>query len=797
MAHLYLTLRAVNHRLTTLPVQKLPAIAASLAASITECGELLSAPQSQKAGKSDSDHSVQVHKLITRVLSLLQDRSFEGRWAAVVLVKALVEAGQWEIIRGSEPFVRGLMSILSKSDPASTKIMAIIALTRIFHLTYQYPTLVREITTPSLPAFVTTTLNLISVKPTSEPTRRLEANTPFLEVVLRAYAELIARHPTIFRPFTAQIHSLLQTIVGSTSASYSQSVMEVAEQLFIALHHCAPKNTGAEEWKSACRMTINSLHATANHVLRAVVEQWESVDPTLRQQSSHPIDYTLEVGSHKSDALGLAGWQGLDAGVERLLALLKMLSTFLATATASTVSIPVGSVLDLTARLLSVVVPSDAGDVQANPQVSRTEREVLLAELPRIHVACIKVLRTLISTLETAALPIAQTILEQTFWVFRAEKFNRKIRTSVYGLLGALIKHIGPSMNKKNVAFLTDVIRTCCFDILPQVGQNGTKDASSDAKVKSKINSAAVNADFFLNPSLKQGRQTNATTKLPRLAKAAFNLLQTVLSHIALEYLAPPIRAEIDRSIIMTSDKGAMYASVLNPHPAVKGRGANISIMPFLARSHTSDMDVEALIRPRMPVLTNSNNIGYYVNIEEDEDEEMEHVAAPEPVQAEDSGFLKSAATPNLQDLVDSSAPQGFPASTNKRTYTGETSQNPTTSSSSPAKADNLQPKKARFGSNVSTMPGTALAQPSAFTGTLTSAAAPLSSFQPATTQTTSVVETSTVGNGVTTSTTSAVVEQSSSIPKVEAVTGPDEEDSDEEMPTLDIEPDTDEEDEE
>lgn len=115
MAHLFMTLRAVNHRLTNLPVQQLPAIAASLASSITECGELLSAPQSQKAGKADSDHAVQVHKLVTRISSLLQDRSPEGRWAAVVLVKALVESGQWEILRGSEPFVRGLMGILSVS----------------------------------------------------------------------------------------------------------------------------------------------------------------------------------------------------------------------------------------------------------------------------------------------------------------------------------------------------------------------------------------------------------------------------------------------------------------------------------------------------------------------------------------------------------------------------------------------------------------------------------------------------------------------------------------------------------
>ncbi|KAL4980205.1 rRNA processing/ribosome biogenesis-domain-containing protein [Aspergillus desertorum] len=796
MAHLSLTLRAVNHRLTTLPVQNLPAIAASLAALVTECGELLSAPQSQKAGKSDSDHSIQVHKLVTRILSLLQDRSFEGRWAAVVLVKALVEAGQWEIIRGSEPFVRGLMSILSKSDPISTKTMAVITLTRIFHLTYQYPTLVREITTPSLPGFVTTTLNLISDKRSSEPIRRLKPNTPFLEVVLHAYAELIARHPTIFRPFTSHIHSLLQAIIGSTSASYSQSVVEVAEQLFIALHHCAPKNTGGEEWKSACRMTINSVHATANHVLRAIVEQWEPVDPTVRQQSSHPVDYALEAGSHKSDALGLAGWQGLDAGVERLLALLRMLSTFLATATASTVSIPVGSVLDLTARLMSVVVPSDAGDLQANPEVSRMERETLLAELPRIHVACIEVLRTLISTLETAVLPIAQTILEQTLWAFRAENFNKKIRSSVYGLLSALIKHIGPSMNKKNVASLTGIIRTSCFDILPQVGDNGAKHTSSDAKGKSKANSAAANADFFLNPSLKQGRQTNATTRSPRLARAASNFLQTVLSHIALEYLAPPVRAEIDRTIIMTSDKGVMYASVLNPHPAVKGRGANISIMPFLARCYTSEMDVEALIRPRMPVLTNSNNISYSVGIEEDEDEEMEHVATLEPIQAENSGLMKSAATPNLQVLVDSSTPHGFATAVNKRTYTEETFQNSTNSTTSPAKADNLQPKKAKFDSNVSTTPPTTVAQPFAFTGTLTSAAAPLSPVQPTITQTSSAMETSTVDDSVTTTTTSVLVEQSSSCPRVEVGTVP-EEDSDEEMPTLNIEPDTDEEDEE
>ncbi|KAL4883307.1 rRNA processing/ribosome biogenesis-domain-containing protein [Aspergillus karnatakaensis] len=783
MAHLSMTLRAVNHRLTSLPAQQLPAIAASLASSISECGDLLLTPQSQKAGKSDSDHAVQVHKLVTRLSSLLQDRSFEGRWTAVVLVKAVVEAGQWEILRGSESFVRGLMGILSKPDPTMTKTMAIITLTRLFHLTYQYPTLVREITTPSLPAFVTATLNLISVKPSSEPTRKLKASTPLLEVVLRAHAELIARHPTIFRPFTAQIHSILQAIVGSTSGSYPQPVLDIAEQLFVALHHCAPKNTGGEEWKNACRMAITSTHTTLNHVLRAVVEQWESVDPSLRQQLGRPIDYAHEVGSPGLDALGLSSWQGLDTGVKRVVELMRMISTFLKTATSSTVSIPVGSILDLTARLMSMVVPSDAANIQANPQVSRTERENLIAELPQLHVACIRVLRTLVNILETAAIPVAQTILEQTLWVFRAEKFSKKVRTSVYGLIDTLLKHIGSSMGKKNVFSLTDMIRSCCSDLLPADRENSAKD--TDVKGKSKTNSGTVNADFFLNPNLKQGRQVNASSKNPKLSRAASDFLQTVLSHLPMEYLAPVLRAEIDRTIIMTSNKNAMYASVLNPFPAVKGRGANVTIIPFLARSYASEMEVEALIRPRMPVLTNSNAIGHYANVEDDdEDEEQEDADTLSAAQLaqETTDFLKPSATPNLQDLVDSTAHKS--TTSNKRIYTEETtSRTPVL----PQTRDTTPPKKARFESAVP-------ANASASLGNPISGSALLSSTETAPVTQTSLPEEDTSMADATVPRSTIVVEQTS-VSQIQTTAPAEEEDSDDEMPTLNIEPDTDDED--
>ncbi|RAL10026.1 uncharacterized protein BO97DRAFT_394845 [Aspergillus homomorphus CBS 101889] len=781
MAYMAMSLHAVNHRLTNIPVKQLPPLASSLAASLSNCGELLSTPQSQKS-KSDSDNAVQVHKLMTRLASLLQDRSVEGRWTAVVLVKTLVEAGQWEVLRGSEPFVRGLIGILAKSDPVSTKKMSIITLTRIFHLTYQYPTLVREITTPSLPGFITSALNLISIKPSSEPVRKLKPNTPFLDIVLNAFGELIARHPTIFRPFTAQIHSVLQSIIGSTEPTYPEPILEIAQQLFISLHNCAPKNTSGEEWKNACRMTITSIHATSSYILRAVVEQWESVDPSLRQLSQ-PQNYSQEVGNGP-DALGLSSWQGLPAGVNRLVVLLRMLSGFLDTATASTVTVPLGSILDLTARLNMVTYPSD-GEIQANPQIGRAEREHLLTELPRIHAACLRLLVGIVKTFETAIIPVAQTILEQALWVFRAEKFSREVRTAVYDLVRTLLSHMGPCMTKQGVTSLTGVLRACCHDLLPPPSNQTAAAEKSDPKSKSKSSQATVNADSFLNPGLKPSRQLSSSPSFVELKRAASELLVAVLSHAPTELITPALRAEIDRTIIMTSDKNAMLASVLNPFATMQGRGVGISIMPFLARSHPAEMEVDALIRPRMPVLMNAPGVNGYTVADDEDEEETETVLEPQN-STETSGFLKPSVTPNLhQDMMDvEMTPQSSSPTMNKRSFAQET-EVPTPALSTAT--GGAQSKKVRVEAEepkAPAQPSLGAASPATFTGTA-AISVPSSSI------------TATAAPKPVVSMTGPSASMSTTTPQPRAVAeaaGDDE--SDDEMPTLNIDPDTDDEDE-
>jgi pre-rRNA-processing protein RIX1 len=85
-------------------------------------------PLSSSAGngaKADaSASSVLIHKLKTQLSTLLNGKSPEGRFTAVVLIKAVVEVGGWEILQGAESWVRGLLSLfgVSTCQPASSDV---------------------------------------------------------------------------------------------------------------------------------------------------------------------------------------------------------------------------------------------------------------------------------------------------------------------------------------------------------------------------------------------------------------------------------------------------------------------------------------------------------------------------------------------------------------------------------------------------------------------------------------------------------------------------------------------------
>jgi pre-rRNA-processing protein RIX1 len=112
-------LRLLCHQLSSTPSSQLPNITPTLLHNVLRCHGPLSSGGNPNPKSDTSESSVLVHKLKTQISTLLHSKSTDARFAAVVLIKAIVGVGGWEILRGVESWVRGLLSVLGVSGPVS------------------------------------------------------------------------------------------------------------------------------------------------------------------------------------------------------------------------------------------------------------------------------------------------------------------------------------------------------------------------------------------------------------------------------------------------------------------------------------------------------------------------------------------------------------------------------------------------------------------------------------------------------------------------------------------------------
>ena len=106
-------LRSVTHRLASTPVKRLPHVVPFLANTIAGCFNTFSALDGSNQTKDGSELSILVHKYKTQLSTLLQDKTFEARWSAVVLIKATIEVGGWATLQGCGGWARGMLAILN------------------------------------------------------------------------------------------------------------------------------------------------------------------------------------------------------------------------------------------------------------------------------------------------------------------------------------------------------------------------------------------------------------------------------------------------------------------------------------------------------------------------------------------------------------------------------------------------------------------------------------------------------------------------------------------------------------
>lgn len=626
-------LRALSYRISSTPTAQLPQIAPQIASAIWNCRGLLSASTDSK---QSSEAAIITHKFKTQINTLLSDRTIEGRWAAVVLTKATIEAGGVEVLSKCNVWVKSLLGMLKKPDPPSTRCLVVLTLTRIFMLTWDYSNLVREITTPALKAFIPTCLANIENK---------RCSTSELQTVLEAFAALLPKHPTLFRENDAKLRSVLSLIISSTSSPsgsgphYTTQHQEAANRLWVLIASCTPKQGAGGKWDETLSSTIKAAHSTCDRVFRSVVEDWQSSTGVRSSVPTHQLN-NGEVELESDDAAGLKPWKGVYAGGDRVISLLDIVTSHLSTATPVNVNFRVGVIADLLARLFGNVLPQSGKPdfVKPNNHISKDEREAMFATLPRIHIAAMRVVDALIGRLGLHTVGWAQSLIDQLLRVFNAERSQPAVRSAVYQLLNRIIELIGPSISKTESTELTSVLKSCCQDILPD----------DDLASTPATNGAQAGIKQQLGLASTQSFQTNPAT-FSELELAARELLVTAVSRLDSTCITPKIRAQIDRTAVLTKDKDLLLASVLNPTKKPNSARTQASLLPMLARTHAQAPETEALLRPRLPPIRGAIQVAY----EDDEIEGEENEAEEDEDEVmNDNGELEEEPTTGLLNAL-------------------------------------------------------------------------------------------------------------------------------------------------
>lgn len=502
-------------------------------------------------------------------------------------------------------------------------------MTRIFRLTQEDQSLVREITTPSLPGFITACLNLIRIPRVLKAAQEPDVQSPLLLVVLHALSELIALHPTSFRPFVPQIQCLTHSLIapapsnlesGNDSNSASASISESAQHLFVLLHVSGPKNTAGEEWAKSIDALIVSAQRTVDKAFRSLIEDWR---PSIaRYDVASPNLVEEVVSDQKPSPLALPAWTGIHAGMERLDGLLHTLQAFLASATAAAVTLPLGNILNLVDRILSAMPPGNGRNPRVKPEFGRDEREGLWVGLPRLQVSAIGVCSLVISRMDHSSAAIAPAILEQLLWALESQYENDDFRRAAYQLLTQILVAFGPSLPRSYAIPLSRCIKMCCEDLLPSVEsqlQSGQTSFPDTKRPRNRI-TPSTNADSYLKFPSNRADISDAS---PGLLQAARELLPLTLMNLPNDYLPFSLRCQIDRTAILTNNKKTMLSSVINPTSKRKRQKQVSSILPLLARARPEPLEVEALLRPQIPPIRFRQSAGREMESEEEEDSHM------------------------------------------------------------------------------------------------------------------------------------------------------------------------------
>lgn len=464
-------------------------------------------------------------------------------------------------------------------------------------LVHPYQTLVREVATPTLPAFATACVQLLKQKGEAQSA---PAPMNLIETICESFSTLIPLYPPTFRPFSSQVRTAVGPYIAPTCSdetSVLESLKRAARRLVASLHFVAAKAGGSDEWVKLVDGILQEFHTTADQVLRAVDESWEATSGRTRSK----VDVDGEPHGKGNSAEHLPRWSGLAAGTDRLIGLLEFLSDLLSYPTKTAAAIPISGLVDTISRVCLIARLSKSQSweqaVETNASIGREEKEELWSLMPDIHVAAMRLTVSLFQRLQRHMLPLVPEILDHLIRVFKSGMSIPSVRIAGYTTLNAILQLAGPTLSKPAVDMLEPFFGACCRDLQQDAGllKPADKPATSSTTTGKGTKSSAgtVNTDLFLQPQAAAAALEPLTLE-PDHRNIANELFTAFLSLLPQSHLRPTMRGSLDKTAFLTRNRDGMFASILNPYRDHNGR-MYPSILSHLAQQFPRDQGLEIL----------------------------------------------------------------------------------------------------------------------------------------------------------------------------------------------------------
>ena len=377
----------------------------------------------------------------------------------------------------------------------------------------------------------------------------------------------------------------------------SKSLSQASRKLTIALHFVAAKSSGSDEWFKLVDGLLRDLHQTTDQVFRGIDESWQATSGYSRSSVS------LDGEPHGGDATApeqLPAWTGITAGSQRLASLFAYLEETLCCTTKSAVTIPLGAYMDAICRICVIARLSPKTQtwdqaVDTNAGIGRDEKDELWSIMPNLHIAAIKLLLTLLQRLDKDMVPLVPESLDHLVRIFKSGASLPEVRATSYQVLDEILAIAGTTMPKTTVDTFDPIMISTCSDLQQEIGFLKPKPVEkADGSDKPSKKNGVTNADLFLQKPQSSASSESTIHLDPTHKAAAIRLTTSLLSNVPQTHLKLATRSLLDRTAILTGDREAMLASVLNPFKDRRGHVLP-SILPYMCRRFPDDRGLEIL----------------------------------------------------------------------------------------------------------------------------------------------------------------------------------------------------------